>query len=139
MDSNSLKLVVVLTKAYNSYTKKVKTKIKSLGFSGSEFGALEYLYNKKNFVSVQELSEKILLTTSTTAYTIDKLIKRGLINKKENSFDKRFVEIYLTKEGKKAMEKFFPIHSDFLEKLNPLTDKETEELIKLLKKVGKNN
>ncbi len=139
MDNNSLKLVVVLSKAHNAYIKKVKANIKSLGFSGSEFGALEYLYNKKSVVSVQELSEKILLTTATTAYTIEKLIKRGYISKKEGSFDKRFVEISLTKSGKKIMQDLFPIHSNFLEKLNPLTEKESEELIVLLKKLGKSN
>ncbi|WP_028330335.1 MarR family winged helix-turn-helix transcriptional regulator [Brachyspira alvinipulli] len=139
MDNNSLKLVVVLSKAHNAYIKKVKANIKSLGFSGSEFGALEYLYNKKSVVSVQELSEKILLTTATTAYTIEKLIKRGYISKKEGSFDKRFVEISLTKSGKKIMQELFPIHSSFLEKLNPLTEKESEELIVLLKKLGKSN
>ncbi|MEI0604018.1 MarR family winged helix-turn-helix transcriptional regulator [Brachyspira alvinipulli] len=139
MDNNSLKLVVVLSKAHNAYIKKVKANIKSLGFSGSEFGALEYLYNKKSVVSVQELSEKILLTTATTAYTIEKLIKRGYISKKEGSFDKRFVEISLTKSGKKIMQDLFPIHSSFLEKLNPLTEKESEELIVLLKKLGKSN
>lgn len=139
MDNNSLKLVVVLSKAHNAYIKKVKANIKSLGFSGSEFGALEYLYNKKSVVSVQELSEKILLTTATTAYTIEKLIKRGYISKKEGSFDKRFVEISLTKSGKKIMQDIFPIHSSFLEKLNPLTEKESEELIVLLKKLGKSN
>ena len=139
MDNNSLKLVVVLSKAHNAYIKKVKANIKSLGFSGSEFGALEYLYNKKSVVSVQELSEKILLTTATTAYTIEKLIKRGYISKKEGSFDKRFVEISLTKSGKKIMHDLFPIHSNFLEKLNPLTEKESEELIVLLKKLGKSN
>lgn len=139
MDNNSLKLVVVLSKAHNAYIKKVKANIKSLGFSGSEFGVLEYLYNKKSVVSVQELSEKILLTTATTAYTIEKLIKRGYISKKEGSFDKRFVEISLTKSGKKIMQDLFPIHSSFLEKLNPLTEKESEELIVLLKKLGKSN
>ncbi|WP_295296703.1 MarR family winged helix-turn-helix transcriptional regulator [uncultured Brachyspira sp.] len=137
--NNSLKLVVILSKAHNAYIKKVKANIKSLGFSGSEFGALEYLYNKKSVVNVQELSEKILLTTATTAYTIDKLIKRGYISKKEGELDKRFVEISLTKTGKKVMQNIFPIHADFLEKLNPLTDEESEQLITLLKKLGKSN
>ena len=54
--NNRLKLVVILSKAHNAYIKKVKANIKSLGFSGSEFGALEYLYNKKSVVNVQELS-----------------------------------------------------------------------------------
>ena len=72
-------------------------------------------------------------------YTIEKLIKRGYISKKEGSFDKRFVEISLTKSGKKIMQELFPIHSSFLEKLNPLTEKESEELIVLLKKLGKSN
>lgn len=138
MDNNSVKLFVVFAKAYNAYTKRLKTNAKYLGFSISEFAVLSYLYNKKNSVNVQELSDKILLSNSTTAYTIDKLIKRELVDKKENSLDKRFVEIYLTKLGKKAIEEIFPTHVRFLEKLNPLTDEETEELIALLKKVGKN-
>lgn len=138
MDNSSVKLFVVFAKAYNSYTKKLKPNAKSLGFSVSEFAILQYLHSKQISVNVQELSDKILLSNSTTTYTIDKLIKRGLIDKKENSLDKRFVEIYLTKSGKKVIEEIFPFHVKFLEKLNPLTDKETEELIILLKKLGKN-
>ena len=37
------------------------------------------------------------------------------------------------------MQNIFPIHADFLEKLNPLTDEESEQLITLLKKLGKSN
>lgn len=138
LHEDSLKLVVVLAKSYKSYIGKVDANLKSLGFSGSEFGALEYLYNRKDMVNLQELSQKILLTTGTTTYTIDKLIKRGFIKKKENNLDKRFIEISLTSAGKKIMQEVFPIHAEFLKELNPLDKEESNDLIELLKKLGKN-
>lgn len=137
MDDNSLKLVVVIAKAYKSYIGRVHEHLKSLGFSGSEFGALEYLYNRKESVTAQELAKKILLTTGTTTYTIDKLVKRGLIKKKENGLDKRFLEITLTNQGKKIIQETFPKHEAFLKKLNHLSPEDTQSLISLLKKLGK--
>ncbi len=138
MDSTGSKIVVVLAKAYKSYFNKLSSNFKELGsFTASEFGALEYLYHCKKPVSSMLLSDKILLTTSTTTYTITKLIKRNLIQKKENEFDKRFIEITLTDKGKKLMDKIFPIHQQFVESINPLTENEAQQLISLLKKLGK--
>ncbi len=141
MNSYGSKIVVVFAKAYKSYIMgKVSSNFKTLaGLSGSEFGALEYLYHKNATASAQELSEKILLTTSTTTYTLDKLVKRGLIQKKENQYDKRFLEVSLTKDGQKLMNKIFPQHQEYLNNINPLSDEESEQLISLLKKLGKTN
>ncbi len=137
IEDRALKLVVVLAKAYKSYIGEVSSNLKTLGFSDSEFGALEYLYNRTKKVSAQELAKKILLTSGTTTYTIDKLVKRGYIIKEENSLDKRFIELSLTDEGNEIMKNLFPEHVKFLGNLNPLTEDESDTLIELLKKLGK--
>ena len=62
--NDSVKLFVVFAKAYNSYTKRLKSNAKSLGLSISEFAILQYLHSKQISVNVQELSDKILLSNS---------------------------------------------------------------------------
>jgi len=42
---------------------------------------------------------------SDTSRIVDRLVLKGLVDKKMSAVDKRLVDVYITKEGKKLLEK----------------------------------
>jgi MarR family 2-MHQ and catechol resistance regulon transcriptional repressor len=110
------------------------------GLTVSEFGVMEFLLHKGK-QPVQQIAEKILVTSGTITYVINKLIEKGFIKRERCKKDKRIYYVDLTEEGKRFIEKVFKDHEKFLSKLFGEIDKEDKkELINklnLLEKVVK--
>lgn len=72
----SLKLFVVLSKAYKSLMDHAVKDMKSYGLASAEFMVLEVLYHRTR-IPLQQIGEKILVTSGSITYNIDKLEKKG--------------------------------------------------------------
>lgn len=136
-DTLSLKLIVVLSKAYKSVMDKAARDIKNYGLSPSEFGILEVLYTKGK-IPIQKIGEKILITSGTMTYNLDKLEKRGLVTRIPCQEDRRVVFADLTAAGKELLERIFPQHAANMNQImTGLTPAQKQETIELLKLLGK--
>lgn len=77
------------------------------------------------------------MTSGSITYNIDKLENKGLIRRIPSEEDRRVIYARLTEEGRKLIERIFPLHSQAIHQLlSGLTDEEKETLIPLLKKLG---
>ncbi|MDY0210487.1 MAG: MarR family transcriptional regulator [Acholeplasma sp.] len=133
----NLKTVTVLFRAKNSFENIIKKDVLSYGLNPSEFGTLEALYHKGN-LSVQEVTEKVLIANSSMTYVLDNLVKRGLITREQSLKDKRSFVLSLTQNGIDKMNQIYPTHEINMKKvLAVLTAEEELELQRLLKKIGK--
>ncbi len=126
MKKNRLKFVLALARTHNSIFDAIGRDIQGYGFTVSEFGVLEFLYHTGE-QSVQKIAEKILVTSGTITYVIDKLQKQGLVLRKQCETDKRVYFVALTPEGEETISRIFPLHEAFLNELLSGVD---EELIK---------
>lgn len=132
----SLKLFVVMSKAMRSIDLAVEKEIKKLGINPSEFGILEVLYHKGE-LPVQEIAEKILISSSRISYTLKQLEKKGFIERRACQKDGRVTYIQLSASGSQLMDELFTKHRQDLTNLfSALNNKEKEDLINLLKKLG---
>lgn len=132
----SLKLFVVMSKAMRSIDLAVEKEIKKLGINPSEFGILEVLYHKGE-LPVQEIAEKILISSSRISYTLKQLEKKGFIERRACQKDGRVTYIQLSASGSRLMDELFTKHRQDLTKLfSALNNQEKEDLINLLKKLG---
>lgn len=132
----ALSLWVVLTRSTNAVTRRIHEHIRSLGFSGTEWGVLEYLYHKGP-QPMCNVGEKILVTSGSVTYVIDKLESRGLLRRRPCEQDRRVVYAELTSAGRAIMEVEFPKHAQVIkETMDVLTAEEQERAIALLKKLG---
>ena len=137
MSKTNLKLVIAMARGYNNTFKKIEGNIKSFGLTSSEFGVLEFLFHKGD-QPVQEIAKKILVTSGTITYVINKLVEKDYVEKKQCSKDKRIFYIHLTAHGKKKIATIFPKHEKFLDDLfKGLEEREKKELIKELRKLSK--
>lgn len=114
--SHDLKLVIAVARTYNKMFSQIEGNLKSLGLNPSEFGVLEFLFHKGE-QPVQKIADKILVTSGTITYNLNKLEKRGFIEKKKYCSDGRVYYVHLTPLGKAYIQDIFPKHESFLKKL----------------------
>lgn len=111
-----LKLVIALARAHSSVFREIEKSMHAEGLNPSEFGVLELLYHKGK-QPVQQVAQKILVTSGTMTYVIDKLVKKGLVERKQCEKDKRIYYVELTQVGEAVIKELFPRHKQFLNAL----------------------
>ncbi|MFS0728140.1 MarR family winged helix-turn-helix transcriptional regulator [Paenibacillus sp. 1P07SE] len=132
----SLKLFVVLSKAHKSIMDQAVSDMKRHGLSSTEFIILELLY-AKGPSPLQQLGDKVLITSGSITYNIDKLEKKGLLRRIPCTEDRRVTFAEITEEGNRWMSEHFPKHAQALdEAMGGLTAEEKQQTIDLLKKLG---
>lgn len=135
-DSLSLKLFVILSKAYRVIMEQAVKDMKRHGLSETEFAMLELLYHKGK-IPMQQMGEKLLITSGGITYTADKLENKGLLRRVACPSDRRVTYAEITEHGDEMMEDIFPEHQKVIEStMTGLTDEEKAQLIELLKKLG---
>jgi MarR family 2-MHQ and catechol resistance regulon transcriptional repressor len=133
----SLKLFVVLSKAYKTIMDRAVKDMKQHGMSPSEFTVLEVLYNKGRF-PLQQIGDKILVTSGSVTYNIDKLEKKGLLKRVPCEEDRRVIYAEITEAGTELFDRIFPNHATMVDTMmSSLSLNEKLEATQLLKKLGK--
>lgn len=132
----ALKLFVVLTKAAKTAIDRAVKDMKSYGLAEKEFIVLELLYNKGRF-PLQQIGEKILVTSGGVTYTIDKLEGKGYLKRVSCPEDRRVTYAEITAKGRELFDNIFPQHARGIQTMmKDLTTDEKQMAITLLKKIG---
>ena len=86
---------------------------------------------------MQDLSSLLLLSKSGVTRIVDRLEKRGLVERKMSETDRRVILAYLTEKGVEVMETARPVIAEGIDEFfsRHLTDDEIIELRALLRKV----
>jgi MarR family 2-MHQ and catechol resistance regulon transcriptional repressor len=126
MGDINLKLVIASARSYNAIFSRIEKQVQESGLNISEFGVLEMLLNKGN-QPVQKIAEKILVTSGTITYVIDKLEKKELVYRKKCDKDKRVYYICLTPKGEALITEVFQNHKIFLNELFGKIDEEAKK------------
>jgi MarR family transcriptional regulator, 2-MHQ and catechol-resistance regulon repressor len=134
--TNSLKLFIVLSRAYKAINEHVNKIIQANGLNPTEFAVLELLYHKGD-QPMQQIGGKILLASGSITYVVDKLEQKGMLKRIACPKDRRVTYAQITEEGKQFIQDVFPEHAQQIDKLmSSLTESEKLEAIDLLKKLG---
>jgi MarR family transcriptional regulator, 2-MHQ and catechol-resistance regulon repressor len=134
--NQSLKLFIVLSRAYKAVNEHVNKSIQTHGLNPTEFAVLELLYHKGE-QPLQQIGGKILLASGSITYVVDKLEQKGLLNRVACPNDRRVTYAQISDQGKQFIEEIFPTHEQKINELmSILSDEEKEIAIALLKKVG---
>lgn len=132
----SLKLYIVLSRAYRSVNEHVNKLIHTYGLNPTEFAVLELLYHKGD-QPLQQIGGKILLASGSITYVVDKLEQKGFLVRVACPNDRRVTYAQITDKGKEFIESIFPDHAAKIHDLmKVLSDEEKEELTESLKKLG---
>lgn len=135
----ALKLFTVLARTHNTLMELDRRDIRRFGLNQTEFAVLELLYHKGPH-PLQQIGEKILITSGSITYVVNKLEKKGLLRRNPYEEDRRIIYATLTERGQALMEEIFPLHAETLTKaFQGLTAVEKQVAIELVKKVGLSN
>lgn len=133
----ALKLFVVLQRAANAVNARIRKQADLHGLTETEFGILEALYHKGPML-LGEVQAKILLSSGGVTYTVDRLVEKGFVQRRECDTDRRARYAALTAKGTALMARIFPDHAAVIERaMSVLTAREQEQLTALLRSLGK--
>jgi MarR family 2-MHQ and catechol resistance regulon transcriptional repressor len=130
-------LFLVLWKAAHAVQAYAEKSVSELEMCGSDFAVLEALLHKGQ-LPVNEIGKKVLLTSGSITVAVDRLEKKGLVERRAHGTDRRARVVHLTKEGRKLITRAYADHAADMERLASasLTRAERKTLIGLLKKIG---
>lgn len=132
MSNVNLKLVIAMARTYNDLFFQIEKNVQEFGLNISEFGVLEMLYHKGD-QPVQKVAEKILVTSGTITYVINKLEKKELVVRRKCDKDKRVYYVSLTEKGNDFIANIFPKHRDFIDNLfKDLNEDDKKQLLESL-------
>ncbi|RKN84923.1 MarR family winged helix-turn-helix transcriptional regulator [Paenibacillus ginsengarvi] len=135
--NESLHLFIVLTRASQWVNAHADRHIRKLGLNRTEFGVLELLYHKGR-QPLQQIGDKILMTSGNITYVVDKLEKKELVVRVGDPNDRRVWYAEITPKGVKFIEDVFAEHTAVIEEaLRGLDQEEKETAVRLLKKLGR--
>ncbi|MGS2778628.1 MarR family winged helix-turn-helix transcriptional regulator [Robertmurraya sp. GLU-23] len=131
-----LKLIRVWLKSSKAITENILKVIESHNLNRENFMTLELLYSKGPH-PVQKISETLSIPSGSITYVVDKLEKKGLVERQPNPNDRRASNVVITEKGRALFDEIFPKHvATISENLSFVTNEEKEQLIYLLKKIG---
>jgi MarR family 2-MHQ and catechol resistance regulon transcriptional repressor len=131
-----LRLIRVWLKASKSITENILKDIESHNITRENFMILELLYSKGP-LPVQKISEILSIPSGSITYVVDKLEKKGLVERQPNPNDRRASNVVLTEEGRALFDEIFPKHvATISQNLSFISNDEKEQLIDLLKRIG---
>ena len=127
---------LVLWKAAKAVEKVDMASIAKTGLGLSDFAIMEVLLHKGP-LPINQVGEKVLLTSGSMTAAINRLEKVGLVKRIQDQSDGRYFFVHLTKSGRKIISEAYRNHRLNLEKITEiLTNEERIELVRLLKKTG---
>ncbi|HAJ35658.1 MAG TPA: MarR family transcriptional regulator [Chloroflexi bacterium] len=133
----ALDTLIKLTRANNSLLARIAHRGTHPDLSVSQFGTLEALYHL-GAMSQTEICSKLLKSGGNTTLVIDNLEKRGLVQRRRDTEDRRVMMVELTAAGFELISAIFPHHAQVVaEEMSVLTPEEQRTLGELCKKLGK--
>lgn len=132
-----LKILIGMHRAVNKIDGRTIKIVKQYGLSLGQFAVLEALYHKGD-MTVGQVQEKILSTSGTIPVIIKNLEKSGYVTHRADECDKRKCILHITDKGVDLIKQVFPENKEMIiNSFNNLSDNEKDELLRLLKKLGK--
>src|SRR6266404_9958151 len=107
---------LVLWKAASAVQAYAEKSIAGLEMCGSDFAVLEALLHKGP-LAVNQIGRKVLLTSGSITVAVDRLEKKGLVERRAHGTDRRARIVHLTKEGRKVITRAYRDHAADMERL----------------------
>jgi MarR family 2-MHQ and catechol resistance regulon transcriptional repressor len=134
--SKNLKTVAVILRASQSIQELIKKDAAIYGLNPTEFAVLELLYNNGD-QPIQVIGKKVLISSGSITYVVDKLEQKKFVIRKACPEDRRVTYGAITAHGKAFMNQIFPHYETKIDEIfEQLAHEDIDKVIELLKRVG---
>ncbi|RSD28432.1 MarR family winged helix-turn-helix transcriptional regulator [Mesobacillus subterraneus] len=131
-----LKAVTVIIRAAQAIQEVIRKDAARHGLNSTEFSVLELLYHRGD-QPIQVIGKKVLISSGSITYVVDKLVEKNYVRRKGCPEDRRVTYAVLTSEGKRLMDEIFPQHKKEMGSIfADLDADEINQVICLLKRIG---
>src|SRR4026208_288288 len=135
-DSSGVHLWLVFMKAFQALFPHAEESIKRTQLGDSDFRVLEVLLHK-GALPVNTIGPKVWLTPGSISVAVDRLVKRGLVSRKDHPNDRRVRRVELTPKGRALITRGFGEHAAAMEHVaGGLSKNERLSLRRPLEKLG---
>ncbi|WP_246454580.1 MarR family winged helix-turn-helix transcriptional regulator [Hyunsoonleella aquatilis] len=130
-------VIVNLLYTYGIVNGELNKVLKPFDISIQQFNVLRILRGQKGKpAELNVVQDRMINKMSNTTRLVDKLIKKGLVEKKTNKANRRKIDISITAEGLSFLNDIDTlIDSKEVQMVSALSDEEATELIRLLGKL----
>ena len=136
-DATGVHVWLVLMKAFQALIPHATESIERTELGDSDFRVLEVLLHKGP-LPVNTIGPKVWLTPGSISVAVDRLVKKGLVSRKDHAGDRRVRQVELTAKGRVLITRGFREHAAAMGiAVSVLSKKERLTLLRLLKKLGK--
>src|ERR1700675_1821953 len=136
-DASGVHVWLVLMKAFQALFPHAEESIKRTELGDSDFRVLEALLNKGP-LPVNTIGPKVWLTPGSISVAVGRVVKKGLVSRKDYPNDRRVRRVELTAKGRALITRGFGEHASAMENVaGVLSKNERLTLLRLLKKLGK--
>jgi MarR family 2-MHQ and catechol resistance regulon transcriptional repressor len=136
-DTSGVHVWLVLMKAFQALMPHAAESIGRTELGDSDFRVLEALLHKGS-LPVNTLGPKVWLTPGSISVAVDRLVRKGLVSRKDHPRDRRIRQVELTAKGRALITRGFAEHAAAMETVvSVLSKNERLTLLRLLKKLGK--
>lgn len=134
--AEALKLWVILARATRAIEAHATADVARHGLTIAEFGVLEVLYHRGQLL-LGDLQQRILVSSGGVTYLIDRLEKRGLVERRACPADRRARYAALTPAGEDYVREIFPAHAAAIRRaVGGIPASKRRELTRLLRTLG---
>ncbi len=121
---------------YQRTSARLGALLRPLPLTVAQFDALANLYVEDG-ISQQRLAERLLVTKGNVSGLVDRLARRGLVQRRPHPQDGRSNLIYLTRSGKRLARKALELQRELVDNMMaPLSQAERATLRSLLARVS---
>ncbi|WP_277587309.1 MarR family winged helix-turn-helix transcriptional regulator [Psychrobacillus antarcticus] len=133
--TEKLNAVSIILRASQSIQEVIRKDAARNELNPTEFAVLEVLYQRGD-QPIQMIGKKVLISSSSITYVIDKLEQKKFVVRKACPEDRRVTYASLTSLGKTLMDQIFPNYEKKMEEIFcQLTDTDMKKMIELLTKI----
>jgi MarR family 2-MHQ and catechol resistance regulon transcriptional repressor len=135
-ERRALAAYITLMRASESVSASLLPDLHRANLATSQLGVLDALHHLGPMCQ-REIGEKILKSPGNITTVIDNLEKRGLVGRRRDEEDRRYITVHLTAKGRKLIAGFLPIHvGGIVGAMKHLTAGEQKQLTDLCRKLG---
>jgi MarR family 2-MHQ and catechol resistance regulon transcriptional repressor len=128
---------LIMLKAWQSMSRYASPTLLQEGLGESDFRVLEVLLHKGS-MPVNAIGPKVALNPGSVSVAVDRLYKKGFVNRVESSRDRRIRTVSLTEKGRRMFVPLFRRHTALIQRaFQDLSSEELQQLELILKKIGR--
>lgn len=116
-------------------TEHIKTLLEDDDITPQQYNILRILRGSKKPLSTLQIRERMLDKMSDTSRIVDRLVKKGIVEKKTSETDKRLVDVNISAKGLILLEKLDNKNEQLDNIIRNISEEEVEILNTLLDKI----